>query len=234
MDRWFEHLNEQISLAHDEVAVRETLERLTLEAGFNTYAYYCVRSDKPSAISNYAEEWQQRYFKRGYQSIDPIVLTGRSKFEAFAWSNATGTRMSKELRTFYGEAAEFGIRSGITVPLHVGFARRAMLTLASEDPLFAGRQPLNPVAAAAAFGQVHARIEMIRCDPLRVSADVVLKPHELTCLRWAAEGKTMHEIAAIENMSYSNVCFFILSARKTLGAVTVANATHLATDLGLI
>lgn len=234
MDRWFEHLNEHMSLAHDEAAVRETFERLTLEAGFNTYSYYCVRSDKPSAISNYAEEWQLRYFKRGYQSIDPVVLTGRTKFEAFAWSNTPSPRMAKELRTFYREAAEFGIRSGITVPLHIGFARRAMLTLASEDPHFAEAQPLNPVAAAAAFGQIHARIEMMRCDPLRVAAEVVLKPHELTCLRWAAEGKTMHEIAAIENMSYSNVCFFILTARKTLGAHTVAHATHLATDLGMI
>lgn len=233
MDRWFERLNEQISLAVDEISVRATLQKLTLEAGFSTYAYFCVRADTPSVISNYPEEWQRRYLKRKYESIDPVVLTARSKFEPFAWSNAPTPRMSKERRDFYGEAGEFGIRSGITVPINTGFARRAMLTLASDDVAFAEAQAFNPISAAAAFGQVHSRLEMMRVDPVQLST-VTLKPDELTCLRWSAEGRNMHDIAQIENMSYSNVCFFVLSAKKALGAKSLPQATAFATKLGLI
>jgi LuxR family transcriptional regulator, activator of conjugal transfer of Ti plasmids len=233
MDRWFERLNEQISLAVDETSVRTTLQKLTLEAGFSTYAYFCVRADTPAVISNYPEEWQRRYLKRRYESIDPVILKARSTFEAFAWSNNSTSMMSKERRGFHGEAAEFGIRSGITIPINTGFARRAMLTLASENVSFAEAQSLNPVAAAAAFGQVHSRLEIMRVDPIQRSS-VTLKPDELTCLRWSAEGRSMHDIAQIENMSYSNVCFFVLSAKKTLGAKSLPQATAFATKLGLI
>lgn len=233
MDHWFERLNEQISLAVDENSVKAVLQKMTFEAGFNAYAYLCVRADVPAVISNYPDEWQHRYLKRRYETIDPVVLTARSKFEAFAWSNGSMSRMSKERRNFYGEAAEFGIRSGITVPINTGFARRAMLTLASDDVSFAEAQTLNPIAAAAAFGQVHSRLELMRVDPIQLST-VTLKPDELTCLRWSAEGRSMQDIAQIENMSYSNVCFFILSAKKALGAKSLSQATAFATKLGLI
>lgn len=233
MDRWFEHLNEQISLAVDEASVKATLQKLTLEAGFSAYAYFCVRADVPSVISNYPEEWQRRYLKRHYESIDPVVLTARSTFEPFAWSNALTPRMPKERRNFYGEAADFGIRSGITVPINTGFARRAMLTLASDDVSFAEAQTFNPIAATAAFGQVHARLEMMRVDPIQFST-VTLKPDELTCMRWSAEGRSMQDIADIENMSYHNVCFHVMNAKKALGAKTLPQATAFATKLGLI
>ena len=73
MNRWFEHLTEQVTLAHDEVAVKSTLQKMTTEAGFDAYAYLNLQPETQTAISSYAEEWQERYFDKGYARIDPVV-----------------------------------------------------------------------------------------------------------------------------------------------------------------
>ncbi|MBX5241989.1 autoinducer binding domain-containing protein [Rhizobium sp. NLR22b] len=233
MDQWFERLNEQVAIAHDDPAVRSTLQRLTHEAGFDAYAYLSFQAETQTAVSNYPEEWQQRYFELCYASIDPVIRTARDRQEAFAWSNIVTGRTNKERRKFFGEAAEFGIRSGITIPIKTGFGRMAMFTLASSEVNFAEAQALNPVGAAAAFGQVHSRLELMRLRPTRRS-NIRLKTDELTCLRWSAEGKSMRAIAIIENTTYANVCFFLRKAKSALGASTLPQATALAKEFGLI
>lgn len=222
-----------MTLAHDEVAVQGTLQKLTHEAGFSAYAYLSFRADTQIAVSNYHPDWQARYFDQGYAAVDPVVRAARDCFEAFAWSNVSTTRMNKERRQFYGEAAEFGIRSGITVPIKTGFGRMAMLTLASSEVDFAEGQRLNPVLAAASFGQVHSRLELMRLTPTRHS-NIRMNANELICLRWSAEGKSMKDIATIENTTYANVCFFLRNAKNALGASTLPQATALAKEFRLI
>ncbi|NSZ03143.1 autoinducer-binding protein [Agrobacterium tumefaciens] len=233
MNQWFERLTEQVSLAQDEAAVKSSLGRLTMEAGFTAYAYLSFQAETQTAISNYHPEWQDRYFDQRYAAIDPVVRTARSNVEAFAWSNASSGRTTKERRKFCGEASEFGIRSGITIPIKVGFGRMAMLTLASCDAAFAEAQPLNTALAASSFGQVHSRIEFLRLRPTS-QTNIRMKAEELTCLRWSAEGKSMRAIAVIENTTYANVCFFLRNAKTALGASTLPQATALAKEFGLI
>jgi len=233
LNQWFERLTEQVALAHDEEAVRTALEKLSREAGFGTYAYLNLQAESQTAISNYDVEWQKRYLERAYALIDPVVRNARDKLEAFAWSNEPSLRMSKERRAFYGEAGEFGIRSGITIPIQAGFGHMAMLTLASEEADFALGQQLNPVLAASAVAQLHARLEGLGTKP-SVRTPIRLKADELTCLRWSAEGKSMRAIAIIENTTYANVAFFIRNAKAALGATTLPQATAMATKFGLI
>jgi LuxR family transcriptional activator of conjugal transfer of Ti plasmids len=109
----------------------------------------------------------------------------------------------------------------------------AMLTLASSDARFADGRTFNPVLAAASFGQVHSRIEGMRIRPTG-KTNIRMKADELTCLRWSAEGKSMKDIAVIENTTYSNVAFFIRNAKAALGVSSLPQATALAKELGLI
>lgn len=233
MNQWFMRLTEQMTLAQDIVSVEATLQRLTQEAGFSHFAYMNFQGEMQTAISNYANDWQLRYFDRGYALIDPVVLSAKSRAQAFAWSNVSTSRMSKERRQFSGEAAEFGIRSGISVPIKTGFGRMAMLTLASSEAGFADELDLDPIMAAASFGQVHSRMQAIQVRPTR-RTKIEMKADELTCLRWSAEGKPMKAIAIIENTTYSNVAFFIRNAKSALGVTSLPQATALAKELGLI
>lgn len=233
MNEWFERLTEQVALAQDEAAIKATLQKLTTEAGFNAYAFLSLLPETQTAISNYSEEWQRRYFEKSYALIDPVIRNGRDQLEAFAWSNEPSKGMSKNRRIFYGEAAEFGIRSGITIPIRTGFGRLAMLTLASEEAAFACGPTLNPVLAASATAQLHSRLELVSARPTHHSP-IRMKADELTCLRWSAEGKSMKAIAIIENTSYANVVFFLRNAKAALGATSLPQATAMAKEFGLI
>lgn len=233
MNHWFRRLVEQVTLARNEASIAGILEKLTFEAGFRYFAYLNLQAARQAAISNYAEEWQGRYFEKGYACVDPVVLNAKSRPDAFAWSNREIPRMNRTRRDFYGEAAEFGIRSGISVPIDTGFGCMAMLTLASSEADYAEGLDLDPVKAAASFGQVHARIDAMWRQPGR-GTTFRLKAEELTCLRWAAEGKRMMDIADLENTTFSNVAFHIRNAKEALGVTTLPHATALAKELGLI
>lgn len=233
MDQWFEHLNEQVQLAPDGAAIQDALKRLTKEAEFDAYAYLGLQGALPTAISDYPSDWQKRYLERGYSAIDPVVRTARSKMSCFCWSLTAFHTLPKEIRGFCAEASEVGIRSGLSVPIRTGFGCMAILTLASRGPSNAQDRRVNPILAAAAVGQVHARLSFVSERAIGQTR-VKLRASEATCLRWSAEGKSMRDIAVIEKTSYSNICFFVRSAKAALQVTTLAQATARATALGLI
>lgn len=233
MNLWLQRLTEQISLGHNEIAIKETLQKITVQAGFDGYAFLSLQGETEKAISSYPEEWQDRYFEKNYARLDPVILSARSEEAAFSWSNVASKRQSKECRAFFGEAAEFGIRSGITIPVKMGFARMAMLTFASSEAEFGATQSFSPVLAAHAACHVYSRVELVGIRPTN-HTPIRLRAGELTCLRWSSEGKTMEDIAIIENTTYSNVAFFLRKAKQALGAATLPQATALAKEFGLI
>lgn len=232
MDKWFERLVEQIRLAPDQDAARKALAKLTVEAEFTAYSYANIKATTFALLSNCHPDWQDRYFEKSFSKVDPIIIGLRSRKSAFSWSSPD-KKASKEVRQFFSEAAEFGIRSGITVPVTSGFGEVAMLTLISDDAGFAETRQIDPVLAAGAVGQVHARLDAMGIVP-KLKIPMRLKAEELTCLRWASEGKSYLSIADIENLSYSAVRFHINNAKQALGAASLSQATSIATALRLI
>ncbi|MCD2175094.1 autoinducer binding domain-containing protein [Rhizobium sp. C4] len=233
MDLWLEHLTEQVSLAADEKSATTVFQNLAYEAGFQLFAYISVQANTHKILSNYPEAWQQRYVDELYVSVDPIMLGARHKPDPFAWANPTPGRLTRRQQKFFAEAAEFGIRSGISIPIRSGFGQMAMLTLASSEHDYAQSRSMTPTYAAAAFGQVHARLDILKLKP-RLHVPVELTPGQLTCLRWNAEGKTADDIADIEKTSPHNVRFHLKGAKRALGAATLTQAARIATKLGLI
>ena len=232
MDEWFERLVEHVMLSRDPAIVRETLAKLASEAGFDHYAYLFLYADRQEVISNYRREWQQRYFQRSYATIDPVLQRAWQKMQGFAWSSDAGSGF-KRLDSFFAEAAEFGIRSGITIPIKAGYTRMALLTMASRDAHFADSRTFNPILAAAAVAQLHCYLRMLNAQPTS-QTPVDLKPVERVYLRWCAEGKRMRDIAVLENDSLGNVAFHLQNAKAALGATTLPQATALGKELNLI
>ncbi|WP_292544825.1 autoinducer binding domain-containing protein, partial [Mesorhizobium sp.] len=68
---------------------------------------------------NYPAEWQERYSRMGYAKIDPLIKKGRKEAGPFRWSEVyTDESITEDGRRVLDEAATFGLRSGVTVPLH--------------------------------------------------------------------------------------------------------------------
>lgn len=234
MKAWFQKLIDISSIARTDAVLKQALPELTRELGFNCYAYFNVQPIRKFAVSNYPKEWQARYLSRDYTSIDPVVSMARETMEAFTWAaGSPRTAPSRQVRTFYAEAGDFGIRSGISIPVRTAFGHMSMLTLASDRPSLSLETDIDQIAATTAAALLHATIERQSVEPTAY-ATVELTAKQALCLAWSAEGKTMKDIASIEGMSYATVNFHLNNARRALDASSLAQATALATRLKLI
>ena len=234
MKTWFQKLTDISFVAQTEDMLKQALAELTPELGFDCYAYLNVQPIRSFAVSNYPIEWQVRYLAQRYMKIDPVVATARSVMRAFTWAAESPRRIgSKQLRRFYFEAAEFGINSGISIPVRTAFGHMSMLTFASHKPSLSLDKDIDQLAAITAVSQLHAKLEQQDVAPT-ASAQVELTVRQATCLKWSAEGKSMRAIASLENISFGTVNFHLNNARKALDAGSLAQATALATKLRLI
>ncbi|AUX79340.1 autoinducer-binding transcriptional regulator TraR [Sinorhizobium fredii] len=234
MRQWLDKLTDLAAIPGDERIIKHGLANFTEEFGFVGYAYVNMLSSRAHVVSNYGPEWQAHYAEQHYFEIDPVVRRARALKGAFTWSGeAEKSELSKEERSFYAHAADFGIRSGVTIPIRAAHGTLAMFTLASGKPESEMKHGLDPLAAAAAVGQLHARISFTDLAPTLPQPDFfdsVMADY----LYWISEGKTKREVAGIHNVSYDNVRSKIREARKH---IKTGNTTHLvstAIRMGLI
>ncbi|CDZ29944.1 autoinducer binding domain-containing protein [Neorhizobium galegae] len=232
MTRLLQALNDALEAAETNSDFEPFLAALTRESGFDFYAYLGLGSRKIFARSNYPDAWQSDYLANSYFSIDPVVNTARRTMRPFRWSASNYQDQDQWARDFFSRAAAFDIRSGLSFPISIGFGGMAMLTVASRHDASTISLEIDPVFAAATVGHIHARLRVRG----RASGKMLvkLKPQEVACLTWYAQGKSLRDIAIIEGMKYSNVCFHMSNARKKLDAGTSAQAAVNATRLKLI
>lgn len=230
----FDALIESLSGAYDTRIITSALSNFAHSCGFEWFAYVDAAGTDIQTLSDYPQEWQSRYLSEGYSIVDPVIINGRSKIAPFLWDKHTfQTRLSKEQRRFFGEAEEFGIRSGVAIPVFAGFGRIAMLTLAAGSKV--NELPLvqNPMKATAAATYLHLYLQMAVSEIL-VGKQYKLTSRQLTCLKWAANNKTHKEIGAILNIGESAVRKHLDKARDILGAGGIKNAIYIATKNCLI
>ncbi|QAA98360.1 MULTISPECIES: autoinducer-binding transcriptional regulator TraR [Agrobacterium tumefaciens complex] len=230
---WLNKLTDLVATSCDESLLKTALEEIAHQGGFTGYAYLHLQSGRAFAMSNFDAEWQSIYFARKYFTVDPIVKRARSATPAFTWSlDLEWPKASKKERQFYDQAIAFGIRAGVTVPIRTAYGSTSLFTLASDDPdcvLF----DVDPVAAAAAVGQLHALISILRATPTCENKDA-LDIKEITYLNWIAAGKSMGEVADIERVKYNSVRVKLDSARKRFDVHTTTHLAVLAVRKNLI
>jgi len=233
MQHWLDKLTDLAALRGDETVLKDALNLFAEQAGFGGYAYLYIRPGHTVAASNYHPEWRALYFKRKFEALDPIVNRAKSLKQAFSWSGEQERRrLSKEEREFFDRAADFGIRSGITIPVRAANGSTSMFTLASDTTEIQLERDINPVAAAA-VGQLHARMSLLPLSPTEQQPDW-LDPKEAAYLNWISVGKTMDEAADLEGVKYNSVKSKIEETRKRLQVHTMPHLVALAIRAGLI
>ncbi len=230
---WLNKLTDLVAIRGDETLLKSALEEVTQQGGFTGYAYLHLKPGRAFALSNFDAEWQSIYFARKYFTVDPIVKRAKSASHAFAWYlDQERPKASKKERQFYDQAIAFGIRAGVTVPIRTAYGSTSLFTLVSDDPdraLF----DVDPVAAAAAVGQLHTLISVLRATPTSEKKDV-LDIKEATYLNWIAAGKSMEDVADIERVKYNSVRVKLNSARKRFDVHTTTHLAVLAVRKNLI
>ncbi|MFC3721902.1 autoinducer binding domain-containing protein [Neoaquamicrobium sediminum] len=228
------HLIDRLSLPLDERAVRRALRDFAEDTGFDFFAYLYLRGPESFAVSSYPKEWQELYIEREYIRVDPVVTRAKHGPPIFAWSAVEARRSGRrDVLKFYADAERFGIRSGISISIPVGFTERMVFTLATGRATSDRGDDINPVTAAVSVAFVHSRLGQ-STGGTSLASGIRLSPREAECLRWFAEGTSMPDIALMLGIAYRSVRSYLDEATQKLGASNTRQAASIAIRLGLI
>lgn len=212
-------LIDTLSLPLDESAARRALRHFALDADFDFFAYLFLGGPESFAVSNYPTEWQLLYVEKDYIRVDPVVTMAKHGPPIFTWSAAAAQVRGgrRDVRQFYGDAAQFGISSGLSVSVPVGFKNRMVFTLASKQLVPVDVEAVDPVTAAIAVAFVHSRLGKGRND-VSLAQSIRLSPREAECLRWFSEGMSMPDIADTLGIGFRSVRSYLDAATAKLEA----------------
>lgn len=229
-----EHLQkliDAVEISKDNHSIKSAIQRFTLSSGFDRFAYLHVHAQEVIAFSDYPSEWQKVYIGRRYAIIDPVITRAKRKTEIFSWKADDGER-SREIRCFYSDAADVGLRAGVSIPIRTSYGRTAIMTLA------ANRQrveipPWDPAKAALALAFIHVHLGLTSMSGNQSDRNA-LSTQEAASLSWSSHGKPMNVIAELLGIRQRTVQFYLDRARQKLGASNLQQAVRIAIEKKLI
>lgn len=220
---------EGIHESRDVDALRAVMAEAIVAFDLPRFTYFSPTGGHRGAsifISTYPTSWTDHYFAQGYDALDPVFTVAHAREEPFHWGKDVATlEQNKPQKQMFDEAADFGIRNGLTFPLACRSRSFAALTVvADEKPSTFKRRIKNPLPLlkfmAIAF---HAAV---RQKPLITQAvnGVPLTRRELECLQWTARGKNAWEIGRIIGVRPCTVTFHLENAKEKLGVRSLYQA----------
>jgi LuxR family transcriptional regulator, quorum-sensing system regulator LasR len=193
-----------------------------------------IRLEDAYIRSTYAPDWRRTYDEQGMVHIDPIVVHCVTRTTPLVWSPEIFTTRAQQ--SMYEEASGYGLRAGLTLPIHGPNQETGMLCVVNDSsPNDTFWQHLN----AALPNLLLLRDLLVDSSRrhLNTHAQALLPkltPREQECLKWTARGKSTWEISHILTCSEAVVNFHMKNIRAKFGVNSRRAAAVIATQLGLI
>jgi len=224
-----------VDMANDQRSIRSALKTFSIACGFERFAYFEMASKEISTINSFPLEWQHTYLQNQYARIDPVVTKAKRLMQMFTWSaeDWPSRSLTIEEKRFRTMAKQYGLCSGLSIPVQGSYGCILMLSLVSASAQTLVAAPGSAARAEQAVLYIHHRLRAI-ADADLMSCPLMLTPQEAVCLNWAAKGKYMPEIADITNLRYRTVQFYLDNSRKKLDATNLTHAVAIAKDKGII
>ncbi|TCU32792.1 helix-turn-helix transcriptional regulator [Rhizobium azibense] len=186
----------------------------------------------PKVMLNYPDEWLRRCSEMGYDRIDPIVNKSRKRARAFRWSEVYNDGSTTEIeRRVFDEAATFGLRSGISVPMHGPDSSFAIMSFAQPLEREIDNRTITYLQLAAA----HFHLKAAKFENSRdIESAPNLSLREKECILWVARGKSSWVIGTILGISDDTVNFHVKNAMRKLKVNSRTVAAMKAVDFGII
>ncbi len=186
-------------------------------------------------LSNFPAAWCELYFQNRTAASDPLLRYSFSNTAPVLWRElaAMPGYDGPADRAFMATCTEFGLHSGLTVPLTPPTGQTAFFSLVSADSGLDSDRLGNLLPAASMFSNYlfDAYMRIDRIDNPKVQE---LTARELECVFWACEGKTAWEMAQIVGVAERTVNFHLTSVIKKLGAANRQHAVAKAVMYGLV
>lgn len=230
---------ERFSAASSIDDITSLLRGHATDLGFDSFVYALrmpthFSDAKVVMLNGYPDGWVGHYFDQALYDDDPVMAHCANHIVPVQWHDLKLPRASAGERMM-NEAGEFGLKSGITMPIHSPFGELGVLSFAVNRPVETASEitqhALPCVQMLASY--VHEAVRR-----LSVSVDGTIRPQltprESECLRWVADGKTSWEIGQLLTMSESTVTFHLNNAMQKLDVCNRQHAVARATLQGLI
>lgn len=181
---------------------------------------------------NYPDEWRERYIKMDYGRIDPIINACLKRAGAFRWSDVhnDASTTEDELRVL-DEAATFGLRTGISIPLRGPDHSFAIMSFARPWKQEFQNTTISYLQLAA-FHFHRRAAKFANSSGVEEVPNLSLRERE--CTLWVARGKSSWEIAKILGISVNTVNFHIKNVMRKLDTASRAAAAIKAINVGII
>jgi DNA-binding CsgD family transcriptional regulator len=234
MDHWIATLTTGLLWADDVGAASRAFRRCAAEAGVERMVYAVAGGERLMYVDGtYPQPWLDHYLAHDYQSFDPVVLQARLTTLPYGWRFLRSRPDNTEAqRRLFGEASDFGLHDGISMPLHANSGRLGILSLAfgSTGRLQEAMRAQPRLRLLGAY--YHAAID--RLYDARETASERLNRRERLCLSWLADGRSLWDISARLHLPETTVADILRTVRAKLGVGTLADAIARATAQGLL
>ncbi len=183
--------------------------------------------------TNYSAEWRSKYDDEEMERVDPTVSHSATKSIPLIWS--PDIFLERRQKEMYEEACGYGLRSGVTLPIHGPKGELGMLCFVSDTKPDENFQTsaLHNMATLSLFRDFvcETAMQFIRQPPVPT---VTLTPRELECIKWGAAGKSSWDIAHILNCSEAAVNFHFANIRRKFNTSSRHQAVVRAIRMGII
>jgi LuxR family quorum-sensing transcriptional regulator LasR len=184
--------------------------------------------------SNYPALWRSTYEKSQLHQVDPTVTHCLNNMLPIAWDSSTF--VGRKQKEFYEEASVYGLRSGISFPIHGASGEFGVLSFISTDTEhLANSSDLSAMANLCLIRDyaVASSLQFTnnKKDP---PSKIKLTSRELECIKWIMNGKSSWEIARILSCSEATINFHVSNLLKKFNVHTRQQAVVIAIKNGLI
>jgi DNA-binding CsgD family transcriptional regulator len=228
---------EDLLTCTSEAQLRLALNKHVKQLGFDSWVYVASpngRHTLPYFLSEYPPAWIDHYLEKGYLGIDPVVAHCRAHATPLLWTpDGLVGEGKKRSPAFFHDAADHGLKVGISSPIHGLGCQWGLLSVAGTDQKSDPATKLHQLACVQLLATfAHEAGHHFAVAPGK--ATVHLTARELECLRWAAEGKTGWEIGRLLGISERTVVFHVENAARKLDVFGRRQAVARAIALNLI
>ena len=184
--------------------------------------------------SNYSPNWRNTYDGQKLAYVDPTVGHCLSNAIPLIWAPKTFT--APEQKHLYEEACGYGIRSGITYPIHGANGEVGILSFVSDvqtDKKFQ-KELIHAMPALALLRDYAFQSSLDFMAASKPQGEIHLTRRELEVLKWTMAGKSSWEISKILICAEATVNFHLGNVRRKFEVNSRQQAVIKAIRIGLI
>lgn len=238
----------QLSGVRSEEAFNSILERSCHTLGFGRYNYFSINTEELAknrlddifddilCINNQRSNWIKHYVDQNYSKRDPVLVDAYRGRSPIIWNECyKRDTLTDDEKQVMGDAYDFGLERGISIPVHGPGGEFGMLALDSDikqiefEKLIDDKKHDLELLAYHAHAAAQAYLTLAETPK-----PTVLSEREIEVLLWTADGKTAWEIAMILNISERTVHFHIQKIMNKFGARNKTHALAKAMSFGML